>query len=230
MYKNIKILDKQVFKEHKYKTQDFLDVAKQAGSLIPLGFAEMKNMSYHTPIIINKLDDGEFVAFTSINERVNIFHQNGVYIPAFIRTYPFLNVVVKNKGQNDQNVIGIDNGDSISKDSGENIFEEDGELSQDTSKKVEIVRELTRQREVSKNIILELKKHNLLKKQEFKIVLDGTEKVVLEEFYVVDRTKLVELDDATLALWAKNGWIHLIDTHLESLVNFEKVVKSVGVE
>ncbi len=232
MYKNIEILNKEKFKKFKFDKVNYLKVAKNAGAIVPLGFKEIIIMSHYAPIIINKLEDGEFVAFTSINPTVTIFNYKNIYIPAFIRTYPFLNLVVKDEDDDKgfRNVVGVDNSKTVNKKNGASFFKKNGSQSNELDAKIKMITELTKQRDISRQIVSQLKKHNLLVKQNFKVTLNEKEKVILDEFYVVDRQKLMMLDDATLALWAKKGWIHLIDTHLQSLLNFEKVAKSLPVE
>jgi hypothetical protein len=36
----------------------------------------------------------------------------------------------------------------------------------------------------------------------------------------------MKLDDATLASWARKGWIGIFDAHIKSLNNFQKVLQS----
>ena len=54
---------------------------------------------------------------------------------------------------------------------------------------------------------------------------EGAEKQVLVKgFKVVDREKLNALDDATLALWVRNGIISFINLHIKSLDNMQNLM------
>ena len=91
--------------------------------------------------------------------------------------------------------------------------------------KVELVRELNRQRDISKKIIAELKSNDLLIKKELKININSEEKTILSEFYIIDIQKFVQLDDETIASWARKGWMGILDAHLKSIPNFEKILR-----
>ena len=76
------------------------------------------------------------------------------------------------------------------------------------------------------NIIDELKKHNLLIKRSFDIkVKENESKTILSDFYVDDKEKLYKLDDKLLVNWAKKGWLHIIEAHIESIENITKLLR-----
>ncbi|MBI3873845.1 MAG: SapC family protein [Arcobacter sp.] len=168
----------------------------------------------------------EFIAFSGISPAVTIFNKEGQYIPFYARTYPFLNAVLIDKNGKRQDVIGVDNSEYLGKKKANNIFKKDGELDTLASAKIKQIHELNRQRDISKKIIKEFIKYDLLIKKDFKVNYGEDSKVILDNFYIVNREKLIKLDDDILALWAKKGWITLIDMHIKSLNNFEKVVFS----
>ncbi|WP_419769932.1 MAG: SapC family protein [Candidatus Marinarcus sp.] len=226
MYKNVKILDKDKFKGIKFNEVNLVGVAKNVG-LIPVGFTEVWNASHDCPVVIGTGDYAEFLAFTGVTKEVTIFNKEEAYMPLFIRSYPFLNLLVKGEKGELNNVIAIDdNSDFVAKNKKHLIIAKDKNLTKEASAKVELVRELTRQRDVSKKIIEELKSHDLLVKKDLKVNINNEEKTILEEFYIINIEKLTALDDATLATWARKGWMGVFDAHLKSLGNFQKVLSS----
>ena len=108
MYKNIEILNKEKFKNLKFDDVDAKEVGKNIG-LIPLGFTEIWSASFNSAIIISAGDNAEFIAFCGINLDITIFNKENVYLPAFLKTYPFLNVEVENKDKKVNSLIAIDN-------------------------------------------------------------------------------------------------------------------------
>lgn len=50
-------------------------------------------------------------------------------------------------------------------------------------------------------------------------------KTIISEFYIIDIQKFVQLDDETIASWARKGWMGILDAHLKSIVNFEKILR-----
>lgn len=227
MFKKIEVLNKEKFKSMKFADLKSEDVAKQTG-VMPLGFNEIIDMTYFSPVLIMGSEDAlEFVAFTGVSPKVTIFNNENVYMPMFTQTYPFINMIVKDENDQLRSVIGIDNDKDVSKRKKNFIFNKEGELQKIASAKIEQIRELNRQRDVSKRIIKELKDNDLLLKKDFKIIFDEKEKIILDNFYVVNRDKLTSLDDKIVALWAKKGWMSIIDCHIRSLKNFERVLASV---
>jgi hypothetical protein len=226
MYKNIEILDKEKSKGLKFDDANLTLVGKNVG-LIPLGFSEVWHASHHSAVVISAGDNAEFLAFTGITTEISIFNKPDVYLPAFIRSYPFLNIEVKDDKGALNSVIAFDNNkEFVGKNKAHAMIEKDKSLSKEANTKVELVRELNRQRDVSKKIIAELKSHDLLVKKDLKVNVNNEEKTILDEFYVINIEKLVKLDDATLASWARKGWIGIFDAHIKSLNNFQKVLQS----
>jgi len=224
MYKNIKILDKEKFKNVKFDEVNGVEVAKNIG-LIPLGFTEIWHASYHCPIIISAGENAEFLSFTGITKEITIFNKDEVYLPAFVRSYPFLNVEIKGEDEKINSVIAIDeNADFVGKNKQFFIIDKEKNITKEANSKIELVRELNRQREISKKIIAELKAHDLLVKKDLKVVVNNNEKMILDEFYIINIEKLTKLDDTILALWARKGWMGIFDAHIKSLNNFQKVL------
>ena len=121
MYKNIEILDKKKSKELKFDNVDTTKIAKNVG-LIPLGFGEVWYASHSSVVIISSGEDAEFLAFTGISSEISIFNKSDVYLPAFIRSYPFLNVQVKDDKEQLNSVIAIDkNSDFVGENKAYNI-------------------------------------------------------------------------------------------------------------
>jgi len=59
-------------------------------------------------------------------------------------------------------------------------------------------------------------------------VSDNDKKITLiKGFSVVSRKKLNELDDATLADFARKGYISLIDAHIRSLSNLQNLAAKI---
>lgn len=226
MFKNIEVLDKEKFKGFKYDEVNPIDAAKNMG-LVPLGFSEVWNAAHDCPVIISSLHRGEFLAFTGITSELNIYRNENSYIPALVRSYPFLSLDIKAQDGSFNTLISIDNNEEfVGKKKKLDIFTKEGELSQKVDEKVQFIREINRQRELSRKIIEELKENDLLIKKDFRVKInENEEKVFLEEFYIVNAEKISQLDDTVIASWAKKGWMGIIDSHIKSLANFQKVVQ-----
>jgi hypothetical protein len=223
MYKNIEILDKKKHKKLSFDNLVNQDIAKRLG-YVPVGVNEVLDMSAFAPVVITALENGEFAAFTGINNNINIYQKTGSYIPLLALGYPFVNVAVKDDKDNLNDVIAVDKSEFVGEKKKNKIFNKDEELEEVAANKVSIIRELNRQRDISRKIVQELKEKDLLVKKDFRINVEDKEQVILEEFYIINRDKLNTLDDATLATWAKKGWMGVIDAHTKSINNFQKVL------
>ncbi|MEA3289361.1 MAG: SapC family protein [Campylobacterota bacterium] len=224
MYKNIEVLDKNKHGGVKFDEVAEVTVAKNIG-VVPIGVNEVFDMCSIAPVIISAGDSGEFVAFTGLSNTTTIYNNDNLYVPKFIKAYPFLNIDAKDEKGNPNPVIAIDNNQECVGTNKKNaILNKKGEPEKLAAAKMEIVRELNSYREISKKIVQELKSKNLLEKKDFRVNANGEEKIVLKEFYTINRDELVKQDDKTLALWARKGWMSIIDAHVKSLGNFEKLL------
>jgi len=225
MYKDLEVLGKEKFKDIKFDTVDVAEVGKSIG-LVPVGFLEVTDMGSIVPVVImGGENEMEFIGLFSLSNEMSVFNKQSLLNPLYLRTYPFVNVRAKAEDDTVSNVIGIDvNSECVGEDKTVSIFDDKGELTNEANAKVEMVRELNRQRDISKNIIKALKDNDLLIEKDFKIKAGEEEKTILENFYMVDREKLYALDDALLLEWAKKGWLTLIDCHIKSLRNFVNLV------
>jgi len=223
MYKNIEVLDKQKHEKLKYDQVDLTEVSRSIG-IVPLGVHEVLDMSSFSPVLISAGDESELIAFTGISKDVTIYKKTNIFIPTFLRCYPFLSINIKNDKGTVDTVIAIDNNkDVVGKNKKTSIFNKKSELEKGANEKISQIRALNTQRDISRTIVKALKEKDLLVKKDFKIKLEDGERTILNEFYIVDRQKLLKLDDKTLAQWARKGWMGIIDAHLKSLNNFQRI-------
>jgi hypothetical protein len=224
MYKNIEILDKKKHNKTKFNSVDALEVAKHIG-IVPLGVDEVLDMSCISPVLISGGENKEFIAFTGISTEVTLYKNSSLFLPRFVQTYPFMNIVVKDENQNYNTVVAIDNNkDYVGMKKQNSILSKNGELEKVASQKIELVKKLDQQRNISKIIIKELQKLDLLVQKSLKIKTNSGEQTIINEFYIVNREKLLKLDDAILATWVRKGWIGIIDAHIKSLNNFQQIL------
>lgn len=220
MYKNIEVLSKENYGKKTYKSVSAAEAGRHLG-LIPIGFTEVIDMCSIAPVVIlGEGENSEFVSLCGLSSEISIFNKQKFITPLYTKSYPFLNLNII-KEDKKQKLIGIDTDKDCVGDKFENkIFDKKGELTSDAQTKIDMVKELNRQREIGNKIIEEFKKHKVLVENSFKIKTGDKEKVLLEKFMMVDRKKVYELESKVLIEWAQKGWLTLIDCHLRSLNNF----------
>ena len=224
MYKNIKIFKKSENLQSKFSIVS-IEKKLENNRLIPLGIDEVIKYASSFPIIISSKEEHEFVLFSGLSSSINLFTKyKFISQPEFLESYPFLMIDVKDENDNTISAIAYDKNDKFIGKDKEVSFFNNNELSQEVINKIEKVRLLQTKRNLAKMLIKELKNKDLLIKQSFNIKIKDEIQTILKDYYIINRTKLCELDDKTIAKWSRNGWMGFIDAHMYSLRNFQKLV------
>lgn len=191
---------------------------------IPLTIEEFVPASRFFPIIFSSGENPVPLALMGMNEGVNTFmDENGlftnrVYVPAYIRRYPFL--LAKLRPDSDELSLCFD---PTSGAIGE--FEEGEPLFEDDNKPTEVVTNILKFCEDFENagmttfaFVEELKKLDLLMDGEVSIQQEGVEQpFIYRGFQMVNEEKLRELRGDAVRKLNQNGILALIHAHLFSL-------------
>lgn len=222
-YKKPVPLKKDTHAKLKFKKYDTLSYASEANS-IPLAGFEFFACGRNHPVMFIKNNKDDFVpiALVSLTPTGHTLGDKweGVYIPAYLRRYPF---ILEEK----QGVLMFDEEcGRFSEDEGEPLFDENGESTpalQEILKFVEYVDRGYRATEAFSNA---LKEKGLLKpcKNTIKFADDNTLK--LDNLYVVEEEDFVKgLSDEEIADWFKRGWIAWTYAHLNSVASLHELIK-----
>ena len=205
----------------------------KTGHAIPLTVGEFPLDAVTGPIIIVG-DDKLPIAVMGLNAGDNIFlrpdglFEPGVYVPAYIRRYPF---VFANDDTAKQMVLCIDRAAEFIVDKGydQAFFEADGQPSQYTKNCIEFCNnfEIERQRTVS--FVQILKDLDLFETKVASFTpmnADGTqgEPQKIAEYFGVSEDKLNNLPLEKVAEIRANGALAQIYAHLLSLVGWDRLV------
>ena len=224
MYKNIKIFKKSENLNNKFSHAS-IEKKLENNKLIPIGIDEVIKYASSFPIIISGKEEHEFVLFSGLSTSNNFFVKcEGIDEPEFLQTYPFLMIDIKDEKDNNVSAIAYDKNDEYVGVNKDIEFFNDNKLNQEVINKIEKVRLLQTKRNLAKMLIKELKDKDLLIKQSFNIKIKDEVRTILKDYYIINRTKMCKLDDKTISTWTRNGWIGLIDAHMFSLRNFQKLV------
>jgi hypothetical protein len=205
----------------------------KAGHAVPLTVGEFPLAAITGPIIFVG-DEKLPIAVMGLNANENMFvkddgtFESGIYIPAYIRRYPF---VFANDEQNNQMVLCIDRAAEFIVDKGYDMafFDEKGEPTDYTKNCIEFCNnfEVERQRTVS--FVELLKSLDLF---ESKVATftpanpDGTqgEPQKIAEYFGVSEEKLNQLPADKFVELRDNGALGQIYAHLHSLVGWDRLV------
>ncbi|NIJ36844.1 hypothetical protein FHR22_001493 [Sphingopyxis panaciterrae] len=190
---------------------------------VPLTSDEFVPASRFYPIVFSAGENPVPLALMGLNEGMNTFVDadgkliNPVYVPAYIRRYPFL--LARLRPDSDELSLCFDpTSGAVGKfDEGDALFE-DGKPTEPVNSVLEFCKNFEESGLRTGAFMDELKKADLLMDGEVSIQPDGSDKpFVYRGFQMVDENKLRELRGDVLRKMAQNGMLGLIFAHLFSL-------------
>ena len=190
---------------------------------IPLTVEEFPQAQRHYPIIFASGDNPVPLALMGLNEGVNVFlNDDGkidtpVYLPAYIRRYPFL--LAKLTPDTQELSLCFDPTSDMVGDfsDGEPLFV-DSQPSDGTKNALNFCESFEQAGQKTAAFVEELKKHDLLMEGEVAIQQEGVEQpFIYRGFQMINQDKLREVRGDVLRTWNQNGLLALIYAHLFSL-------------
>ena len=190
---------------------------------IPLTVEEFPQAQRHFPIIFASGDNPVPLALMGLNEGVNVFVtpegkvDSPVYLPAYIRRYPFLLAKLTPDTQ-DLSLCFDPTSDMVGDFSeGEPLFV-DNQPSQGTQNALNFCEGFEQAGQKTAAFIEELTKHELLMEGEVAIQQEGFEQpFVYRGFQMINQEKLRDVRGDVLRGWNQSGLLALIYAHLFSL-------------
>jgi len=203
----------------------------KVGHAIPLTVGEFPLAAVSGPIIFVG-DEKMPIAVMGLNGGENMFvrpdglFEPGVYVPAYVRRYPF---VYANDEAGDQMVLCIDRAAEFIVEGGDMPFFEDGQPSQYTKNCIEFCNNFEMERQRTVNFVQLLKDLDIfeLKTANFTPTNnDGTsgEPQKIAEYFGVSEDKLNALPPEKLVELRDNGALGQIYAHLLSLVGWDRLI------
>ena len=212
-------VDHADFRARGLEKADFL-VSQHA---VPLTSDEFVAASRFYPIVFSAGDNPVPLALMGLNEGVNTFVdddgklKNPVYVPAYIRRYPFL--LARLRPDSDELSLCFDptSGAIAKTDEGDELFV-DGKPSQAVNAILQFCQQFEEAGQRTGMFVEELKKADLLMDGEVSIQPENSEKpFIYRGFQMIDENKLRELRGDVMRKMVQNGIMPLIFAHLFSL-------------
>lgn len=228
MYKKLVVLDKSKHNNIKITSLENLDFVKNK-KFIPVLSDEMSLVGIDFPIVFSSDENPSIMAVISLSDENIAITENGkwskVYLPTYFKKYPFSYVTLKDKP--DQRAVALDiESELVNENSGQPLFDENLE---ETDFLRNAIHFLTQYEQLTMNtlgIAKQISDAKILEEREITVGEGENKKVLAKGFSVIDRELLNKLDDKILAQWVRDGIMNLIETHLKSLENFEKIMTS----
>ena len=202
----------------------------EAAQAVPLQVSEFGFAGKSYPIVFAG-DQKSPMAVMSLRTNENLFVSRGrfepdVYVPAFIRRYPF---VLAENGPQEQMIVCIDRAaDALVEDGDVPLFE-NGNLSAFAQQMVDFCSNFETDRLRTESFVGRLKALDLLEPTQAVFtprMADGStgRPALLADYFAVSEDKLRALPTETIVELVHNGALRQIYAHLESLQNWERLV------
>lgn len=198
---------------------------------VPINAVEFALTSKQYPIVFTSSDPVAAVAVFGLKEGQNLFVDDkgewlqGVYIPAYVRRYPF---IFMTSGDRQQFTLCVDEDSPFVTTGGGQALYNNDEPTEVVQSALEFCKSFQGHFDATQVLCAELVKHDLLVPNRADVVLKSGERLGLGGFRVIDETKFNELPDDVFLDWRKKGWLHVIYSHLLSQSNWSNLVRLVA--
>lgn len=226
MYKKLEAINKN---EHKNKGINEITSFEYSKELLnaPLVVSEFFEACKNYPIFFAKDKDEKWFASVLLGykQNENVFvNEKGIwkelhYIPAFIRSYPFIFVNQENKKDL---ILAVDGEYITQKDNSKKLFDEKGENSEFLNNVLTFLNQFHSDSLATVKFVKQLEEFELLEEKSVTITKEDN-KYNLNGFYIINEEKLKNLDEDKKKEICTQNFYPLITAHLISLSNIQKI-------
>ena len=226
MYKKLEAINKNEHKNKGIVEVTSLSYAKELMNA-PIAVSEFFEACKNYPIFFAKDKDKKWFASVLLGykQNENVFvNEKGTwkelhYIPAFIRSYPFIFVNQENK---EELILAVDGDYITEKDTSKKLFDEKGENSEFLNNALSFLNQFHTDSLFTVKFIKQLETWELLEEKSVTITNEEN-KYSLNGFYIVNENKLKDLSEDKKKEICNQNLYPLITAHLISLSNIQKI-------
>ena len=189
---------------------------------VPVLANELGVLANNLVVVFTNEENPKLVALLGRTKNVVINKDYKGFMPSALLNYPFFLAPIQ-----DKNVICIDIEAKQLKGKGEPLFDKDGKATKFTEQLTNVMSNYNDIDIRTRIAVSEIKKTGILESKELGININGKEQTIIKGFSIVNVEKLNNLDDKTLADFARRGYLELIYSHLRSLGNLQILADSI---
>ena len=199
------------------------DFAKQVNA-VPLNMVELPYAVQTYPIAFTSGDGATPVAILGLRQQQNLFvdedglWEAGVYIPAYIRRYPF---ILAQDPNSDQLTLCVDQTDETLVEDATRSFFDGDDPSELTQNALEFCKSYQAAATQTMQFSKLLEEADILKDRHAEVQIAEDNAIKLSGFRLVDEEKFRNLPEDTVANWHQEGWMRFIYAQLLSTPNWQ---------
>lgn len=227
-YSNPQPLDKEKHVKLGLAEDFTLDFAKHVNA-VPVNLIEMPQVCHAFPIAFSPDGNATPVAILGLRDNENLFVEedgkwaDGVYIPSYIRRYPF---IFSEMPDSDQLTLCVDmNDDIITEKTKKRFFTDESEATELSKNALEFCKSYHAAAQQTFEFSKALAESGLLIDRQADIDIGGGRKISFSGFRILDESKLAQLDDKDFLSWREKGWLPFLYAHLFSGAQWQNLVK-----
>ena len=201
---------------------------------VPVAGTEFYQAARDYPLLFPKEGGNGPIALLGLREGENLFLQadgawmEGVYIPAFVRRYPF--ILARGDEANARTVCIDTEFAGFGEKEGNALFDEEGKDTEYLKGVIDFLNRYATDMELTGAFLQKLEQLELLTERNLRVTDSKGRNFHLNEFRIVDEGKLAALDDATLGELHRKGWLGWIYAHLISIGNVNQLPVRVNLD
>ncbi|TXL72972.1 SapC family protein [Vineibacter terrae] len=186
---------------------------------VPVSGAEFALAQRHYPIVFSGQDGAVPVAVLGLRADENLFVRRdgtwepNLYIPAYVRRYPFVFI----EAAGGQLILAIDEGGGFVVDGGKlPLFDAENKPTNLVNSALQFCAAYQNNHKATAEYVAALQANDVLVDNQAQATIAGTERLSLAGFKVVDEARFNKLPAATLEAWREKGWLAWTYAHLLS--------------
>nr|WP_240148037.1 SapC family protein [Luteibacter yeojuensis] len=198
---------------------------------VPLTGVEFAPAARDFPILFagNTIEEAGPMALLGLRQGENLlvgdngFWEQGLYIPAFVRRYPFVLAEKPAGTEGDDFTVFLDEAyEGFNNEEGERLFNDDGTDAPALTNAVNFLGEFQDHVARTQWFMGKLREHDLLEPRTITLQKEG-KGINLNGLFVINEEKLRALDEKTAQEFLREGALGWIYAHLVSLANIDRM-------
>lgn len=194
---------------------------------VPVNLIEMPQLCHYYPIAFSNDGSATPVAILGLRESENLFvndqgrWEDGTYVPAYIRRYPFIFSEIPG---NNQLSLCVDMDQRFVEEGGEQrFFDDEGKPTLLSQNALEFCKSYHAAAQPTMEFSKVLQDSGLLIDRQVDLTLPDGKKISFAGFRIIDEARLAEIKDETFAEWRRKGWLPFIYAHLFSGAQWQRL-------